>query len=94
MKFLEFPLKRYQFTLVAFALLVALGLSALKNIPRQEDPHFSFAIFLITAVFPGAEPLDIERLVVKPIEDRLNELDDLKTIQSISKDSAAMIRPP
>lgn len=93
MKFLEFPLKRYQFTLVAFALLVALGLSALKNIPRQEDPHFSFAIFLITAVFPGAEPLDIERLVVKPIEDRLNELDDLKTIQSISKDSAAMIRP-
>ncbi len=40
MSFLEFPIKRYQFTLVAFAMLVALGISSFMSIPRQEDPYF------------------------------------------------------
>ena len=93
MSFLEFPIKRYQFTLVAFALLVALGLTSWRNIPRQEDPYFPISTFLITAVYPGAEPIDVERLVVKPIEDRLSELDDIKRIQSHSRDSVATIFP-
>ncbi len=91
MSFLEFPIKRYQFTLVAFALLVALGLSSWNSIPRQEDPYFPLPIYTIAAVYPGAEPLDVERLVVKPIEDRINELDDIKKIESHSRDSVATI---
>jgi multidrug efflux pump subunit AcrB len=93
MKFLEFPIRRYQFTLVAFALLVALGVSSFRNIPRQEDPYFPISVFSITAVYPGAEPKDVERLVVKPIEDRLSELDDIKKIESHSLDGVANIIP-
>ena len=93
MSFLEFPIKRYQFTLVAFALLVALGISSWNSIPRQEDPYFPISTFLITAVYPGAEPLDVERLIVKPIEDRLSELDDVRKLESHSKDSVATIIP-
>ncbi|HVF18236.1 MAG TPA: efflux RND transporter permease subunit, partial [Steroidobacteraceae bacterium] len=93
MSFLEFPIKRYQFTIVAFALLVALGLSSWRSIPRQEDPYFPLSVFVITAVYPGAEPLDVERLVVKPIEDRLSELDDMKKIESHSRDSVATLIP-
>lgn len=93
MTFLEFPIKRYQFTLVAFSLLVALGIASFLGIPRQEDPYFPISAFSITAVYPGAEPQDIERLVVKPIEDRLSELDDIKKIESHSKDSVATILP-
>lgn len=93
MSFLEFPIRRYQFTLIAFALLVALGVSSFLNIPRQEDPYFPISVFAITAVYPGAEPQDIERLVVKPIEDRLSELDDIKKIESHSKDSVAILIP-
>jgi multidrug efflux pump subunit AcrB len=93
MSFLEFPIKRYQFTLVAFAMLVALGLNSFKNIPRQEDPYFPLAIFQVVAIYPGAEPQDVERLVVKPIEDRLSELDDIKKIESFSNDGVATILP-
>src|SRR5262245_58301356 len=93
MSLLEFPIRRYQFTLVAFALLVTLGLSSFSSIPRQEDPYFPLARFGITVVYPGAAPQDIERLVVKPIEDRLSELDDIKRIESHSKDSVASIQP-
>src|SRR5687767_5197028 len=93
MSFLEFPIRRYQFTLVAFALLVLLGLFSLRGIPRQEDPYFPISVFAITAVYPGAEPQDVERLVVKPIEDRLSELDDIKKIESHSNDGVAVILP-
>jgi len=93
MSFLEFPIRRYQFTLVAFALLVALGITSFMGIPRQEDPYFPIAAFSITAVYPGAEPQDVERLIVKPIEDRLSELDDIRRIESHSRDGAAMILP-
>jgi multidrug efflux pump subunit AcrB len=92
MSFLEFPIKRYQFTLIAFAMLVALGVTSFMSIPRQEDPYFPLSIFAVSAVYPGAEPKDVEQLVVKPIEDRLSELDDVKKIESTSKDSVAIIR--
>jgi multidrug efflux pump subunit AcrB len=87
--FLEFPIRRYQFTLVAFAMLVALGLTSFFNIPRQEDPHFPVGRVRITVLYPGAEPQEVERLVVKPIEDRLSELDDVKRIESRSNDGGA-----
>ena len=91
MSLLEFPIRRYQFTLIAFAMLVALGITAFSSIPRQEDPYFPIATFQIVIAYPGAEPQDVERLVVKPIEDRLSELDDVKKIESHSNDGVAVI---
>ena len=91
MSFLEFPIKRYQFTLVAFAMLVALGISSYMSIPRQEDPYFPIPIYQIVIAYPGAEPQDVERLVAKPIEDRLSELDDVKKIESHSNDGVAVM---
>ena len=52
MSFLEFPIKRYQFTLVAFAMLVALGFSSYMSIPRQEDPYFPIAVYQIVVAYP------------------------------------------
>lgn len=91
MSFLEFPIKRYQFTLVAFAMLVALGISSFMSIPRQEDPYFPIPIYQIIVAYPGAEPRDVERLIVKPIEDRISELDDIKKIESFSNDGIATL---
>ncbi|HEX2494701.1 MAG TPA: efflux RND transporter permease subunit, partial [Steroidobacter sp.] len=93
MSLLEFPIRRYQFTLVAFAMLAAVGVTSYMNIPRQEDPYFPISAFHIVVKYPGAEPIDVERLVVKPIEDRLSELDDIKKIESFSNDSVAVILP-
>jgi len=90
MSFLEFPIKRYQFTLVAFLCLVALGWFAFTKVPREEDPYIKFPGFLITAVDPGADPKDLERLVTKPIEDRLAELDDFHRMESTIEDGVSV----
>ena len=70
MTLLEFPIRRYQFTLVAFMCLVALGWYAFASVPREEDPYFKIPGFTIAAIYPGADPKDLERLVAKKPEDR------------------------
>ena len=89
MTFLEFPIRRYQFTLVAFLCLVAIGLYSFSSIPREEDPSFEISGFDISAVLPGADPKDLERLVTKPLEDRLAELDDLRQMESVVADGVS-----
>ena len=93
MSFLEFPIKRYPFTLIAFLGLIALGIYSFNSIARSEDPYFPIPAFVIAAVLPGGDPVEMERLVSKPIEDRLAELDDVKRIDSTSADGLAVIVP-
>ena len=87
----SFSVRRWQFTLVVFALLVATGLWALGAIPRAEDPSLKFPGSLIVVNYPGADPEDVERLVVDPIEDALAELDDVKKLTSTAIDGLALI---
>ena len=87
MSLLEFPIRRYQITMVAFLCLVALGWFSFTSVPREEDPYFKIPGATITAVYPGADPKDLEQLVVKPIEDRLAELDDVHKMETTVNDS-------
>jgi multidrug efflux pump subunit AcrB len=89
MQLLEFPIRRYQFTLVAFLLLLAIGAYTFTDIAREEDPSFKFAAVQIAAIMPGSDPADIERLVVKPIEDHLAELDDVHRLETTIIDGLA-----
>jgi multidrug efflux pump subunit AcrB len=91
MTFLEFPIRRYQFTLVAFLCLIALGWYAFTKVPREEDPYFKIPGYTIAAIFPGADPKDLERLVSKPIEDKLAALDDVMKIETSIRDGVSFI---
>lgn len=91
MSMLEFPIRRYPFTFVTVLCLIALGVAAFRSIPREEDPNFKISAFQITAIYPGAEPREVEQLVAKPIEDRLAELDDVYKIETTNWDGAAVI---
>ena len=93
MRIWAFSVRHWQFTLVLFGLLAAVGVNSLLNIPRSEDPEFHVPIPTVVAVYPGADPVDMERLVVQPIEDAINELDDIKKIDSRSMDGVGVIQP-
>ena len=91
MKLLEFPVRNWQFTVVVFVMLAALGVSSWLSIPRGEDPPLHVPSFTIIAVYPGASATDLERLVVKPVEERLDALDNVKTIESQILDGVATV---
>lgn len=90
-KFSVFFVKQWQFTLVLFAMLIALGFYSVTSIPRSEDPQFPMPVMLIKAILPGADPVDMERLIADPIEDALDALDDVKDIRSTSQNGVTVI---
>lgn len=87
-----FSVRRWQFTLVVFCALIALGIASLRSIPKAEDPSLPMATFLVVAVIPGVSPADVERLIVDPIESRINHLDDVKRVRSQMRDGLAVVQ--
>ena len=88
----EFSVRRWQFTVLIFAMFAALGAVSWMNIARAEDPDFPIPIFTAVAVYPGASPEDMEQLVTEPLERQLRTLEDLKNLQSTSSDGLTVIR--
>lgn len=91
MKLAEFSVHHYQFTVVMFLMAAVLGVYSLRTIPQAEDPTFPIASFTVVAVYPGATPTDMEQLVVDPLEQRLNELDDLRKLKTEIEDGLAVL---
>jgi len=91
MRLTSFFVKNYQFTLVAFMMIVVVSITTLLGMPRAEDPEINPPQFPIVIVYPGTSPKDIEELVVKPIEKRVSELENLKKITSTINDGVAVI---
>jgi len=91
MKITDFSVKNYQFTLIVFVMLAAIGINSLLNMPRGEDPDFQAPQFAAIVIYPGTSPKDMEELVVDPIEKRFNEMDDVKRIRSTIDDGLAVI---
>lgn len=88
----EVAIRRWQLTLVLFALLCALGFSAFQNVPRAVDPHFSMPVVSIVASQPGADAAEVEQTITKPIEELLQGLEDVQNVASTSSDGNAVIR--
>jgi multidrug efflux pump subunit AcrB len=86
MGFNKFFVKNWQFTLVIFTAVMVLGINALFNMPRGEDPPFGAPIFSIVVVYPGTNPADMEKLIADPIEEELYQLSDVKKINTTIND--------
>src|ERR1035438_5202638 len=91
MKITDFAVKNYQFTLIMFVMLVAIGVNSLFNMPRGEDPDFQAPEFSVVVIYPGTSPRDMEQLVVDKLEKKINELDDIKNIITKMDDGLALI---
>ena len=85
-------IRNHQLTWLVSAILVLLGLVSFFTMPRAEDPQLEFPITVITVINPGTSPDDMETLIVDPIEEAVNELDDLKDIKSNIEQGMTTVR--
>ncbi len=81
---------RYLLVLTIIVTLVA-GLSAIKGLPRQEDPIITNRAPIVLTRFPGASAEQVEALVTKKLEESLNEIDQIKNIDSTSRAGFSLI---
>ena len=91
MKLPKYAIEHHQFTIVSVVLLVIFGIISLINMPKSEDPQVSPAGSSVYVFYPGASPKDLEELVIEPIEEVINELDDIRYISSEAEDGFAVV---
>lgn len=75
-------LKRSRFTLAAAIALFLAGLVAMLDFPATEEPFVEVRVATVEAYLPGASSTRVEQLVARPIEDKLREIADIKTIET------------
>lgn len=92
MKISEYAVKNYQFTLIMFLMAAALGVTTLLTMPRSEDPEIEAPQYALIVVYPGTSPEDMEELVVDPLEEKLNDLEDMKRIRTNISDGLMVMR--
>jgi len=68
-----------------------LGTFVMLNIPRESDPEVKIPIAVVSTYYAGASPSDVENLITDEIENKLEELDNIKLITSSSRTSLSSI---
>jgi len=91
MKLPDLAIRFHHFTLIIIALVFVFGVLSFLTMPRSEDPQVAPRGGTVLVLYPGASPSDMEELVVDPVEEKLNELDDIKRINSVSGNGLATI---
>ncbi len=92
MKFFSFILKYWRiFALVAIVLPIVAGSFAYMNMPREGDPEVDVPVVVVSTIYPGAAPAEIESLITIPIEKALEGLEDIDEIRSGSVDNVSMV---
>ena len=72
--------------------IVAVGVSSISSLGRQEDPTITPFIATIETFFPGASPARVESLITKPLEDALREVPEVDEIESTSAAGVSVVK--
>ncbi len=65
-------------------ILVVFGLKAYNDIPKEQFPEIVIPTFIVSTIYPGTSPTDIENLVTRPIEKNIKSISGVKKITSNS----------
>jgi hydrophobic/amphiphilic exporter-1 (mainly G- bacteria), HAE1 family len=91
MSLAETSIKRPIFITSIVALMLIIGFTSLKKMSVDLFPDVTFPVIFIQTVYPGASPLDMEKLVSKKIEDELGSLSSLNKITSQNLESVSVV---
>ncbi|WHH58739.1 efflux RND transporter permease subunit [Petroclostridium sp. X23] len=71
--------------------ITAFGIYSYSVIPKQENPHIKITAAVITTIYPGASPEDVEQLVTKKIEDAVSEISEYDYVSSESGKNVSVV---
>ena len=77
------------YVLVGF--LVLLGADAYRSLPLEAAPDVQIPFILVTTIYPGVAPAEMETLVTNVLERELKDLKDVKRMSSTSSESASVV---
>ncbi len=77
--------------MVLVFIIVVMGLSSYSRIPKEAAPEITIPNIVVSTIYPGASPNDIESLITQPLEQELATIADIKVLTSSSVESASTV---
>lgn len=91
MRLPKLAIENSSFTWMAIIFLTIVGVRSLMIMPRTENPEVSIPGSSVIVIMPGASPVDMERMIALPIEEAINELEDIEKIVSSVRDGLVVV---
>ncbi|HOY20710.1 MAG TPA: efflux RND transporter permease subunit [Haliscomenobacter sp.] len=80
----EIAIKRPSLIIVFFAVMTFLGLVSYSYLSYELIPKFNAPIVLVSTIYPGASPSEVENSLTKPLEDAISGVEKIVSIRSTS----------
>lgn len=77
--------------MVLVLLLTVGGVVSYTTLPKEANPEIEIPMVLVTTIYPGASPSDVESLITQPIEQELQGISGIDEIRSTSAEGASII---
>lgn len=87
----HFAVKNRRITLFLALILTIAGLYSYYIVPKQDNPDVAPSIALVTAIYPGASPEDVQKLVTTKLEDKVEQIEGFDKVVSYSKNSLSVL---
>ncbi|MEL6583637.1 MAG: efflux RND transporter permease subunit [Pseudomonadota bacterium] len=78
--------------ILAFVVLsLVAGWTAYTGLPKEGEPDIDVPVLIVSAPFPGVSAEDSEKLLVRPLEQELQDLEGVKEITATAAEGIAIV---
>lgn len=88
---ISFFVNNAKLTITLSLICLFAGVTGLASLNREENPPVDFATAVITAVYPGASPDEVEEQITNKIEEEIRTVEGIRSVRSISKSGLSTI---
>lgn len=83
---------RYRTAVAVFTVIVAIGgLASYLTIPKESAPSIEFPQIVVTSLYPGASPSDVESTVSQVIEQEISSINGIDELRSTSSEGVSTV---
>jgi multidrug efflux pump subunit AcrB len=83
---------KYRTAIAVFTLILAVGgLVSYLTIPKESNPSIEFPQIVVTSIYPGASPGDIESTVTQVVEQEISSINGIDEMRSTSSEGVSTI---
>ena len=87
----ELSIKRPTLVVVVFSALAVVGLYSYTQLKYELLPKISPPFVMISTIYPGASPSEVQNSISKPIEDAVSGIDKVSAVSSTSSENVSFV---
>ena len=87
----QFAIRKPVTIIVAMLIFITVGIISILRLPLEMMPDTSFPGLMVQISYPSSSPEEVERVITRPLEDRLATINNLESLSSTSSSSSSRI---